>query len=70
MRRSIETGLAQHHETLKAILINLRKPRLEMSEKEFDSITLNEAFKNIFILLLIGNIASILVCILEMLFQQ
>ena len=68
MRRSIETGLTLHHETLRNILANLyRKSWVEINTKEFDSITLDEAFKNIFILLFIGTITSYLVFISEIL---
>ena len=67
MQTSIETGLVIHHEMLKNILINLATSSLQMEKKEFDSITLDESFKNIFILLFIGTSSSFITFVWEIL---
>ena len=56
MRRSIETELVQHHENLKYLMENLGRSSLEMNMEESSVITLEEAFKNIFMILFIGII--------------
>ena len=65
MGSSIETGLIQHHENLKSLIDNLDISRLEMDEKESNVITLDESFKNIFIILLIGIVTSFLAFLWE-----
>ena len=67
MRRLIEARLVQHHGTLIFIILNIGKSSLKMNMEEQNSITLHEAFKNIFILLLIGILISSIVLVLEIL---
>ena len=65
MQRSIEAGLVQHHDTLKYIIQNLGKSNLEINTKEMDAISLDEAFKNMIILFLIGILTSFIVWVFE-----
>ena len=61
MRRSVETGLIQHHQNLKYLIDNLGISSFEIHMQESNVITLNEAFKNILILLFIGTVISLMV---------
>ena len=70
MLRSIETGLVQHHEGQIRIVKNLGIPILEMDMKDLNIISLDEAFKNCFILIIFGTLTSFVVFLLEILLSH
>ena len=73
MLRSIETGLLDHHNILNAILMknfNSQSPSQDLNREELNVIALDEAFKNNFILLIVGVFSSILAFIWEIVYVK